>query len=122
MTEDSATERIELIDGTERVRRLAADPRHAEAIARISEEMDQADRRHAMTLAMVRKAANLTQQELADRLGVRQETVSNTEARTDLLLSTLRSYLKAAGADISLLVRLPDGEECELNLEQFKSA
>lgn len=122
MTENSATERIELIDGTDRVRRLAADPRHAEAIARIGEEMDHADRRHAMTLAMVRKAANLTQQELADRLGVRQETVSNTEGRTDLLLSTLRSYLKAAGADISLLVRLPDGGECEFDLEQFKSA
>lgn len=45
-------------------------------------------------LAMVRKAANLTQQELADRLGVRQESVSNTEGRTELLLSTLRSYLK----------------------------
>lgn len=116
------SERIQLIDGTERVRKLVADPRHSEAIARISEEMDQEDRRHAMTLAMVRKAANLTQQELADRLGVRQETVSNTEGRTDLLLSTLRSYLKAAGADISLLVRLPDGEECELDLDQFKTA
>jgi transcriptional regulator with XRE-family HTH domain len=47
------------------------------------------DRAYAMNLAMIRKAAQLTQVEVAKRLGVGQAAVSRMESRGDMLLSTL---------------------------------
>jgi transcriptional regulator with XRE-family HTH domain len=45
------------------------------------------DRVHALNLAMIRKAAELTQEELAERLGARQGDISRIENRSDLLLT-----------------------------------
>ena len=50
-----------------------------------------------MTLRQLRKAYQLTQVDLAKQLGVRQDTVSKLEQRTDLLLSTLTNYIQAMG-------------------------
>jgi len=41
------------------------------------------DRIHALNLAMIRKAAELTQEELAERLGARQGDISRIENRSD---------------------------------------
>lgn len=60
------------------------------------------------TLAELRKAQKLTQQRLAKVLGVKQESVSNIENRADLLISTLRNYVQAAGGTLSLQVTFPD--------------
>ncbi|MFW0789617.1 helix-turn-helix domain-containing protein [Gordonia sp. CPCC 205333] len=60
-----------------------------------------------MGLAAIRRAAKLTQTELARRMGVKQAAVSGLEGREDLLLSTLANYLAAAGAtDIRISARL----------------
>ena len=67
-----------------------------------------------MTLQDLRKALELTQQTLAERLDVKQESISNLEKRSDLLLSTLRGYIEAMGGDLSLLVRFPDRPPVEL--------
>ena len=67
-----------------------------------------------MTLQDLRKALELTQQKLAERLDVKQESISNLEKRSDLLLSTLRGYIEAMGGDLSLLVRFPDRPPVEL--------
>ncbi|MBD2503228.1 helix-turn-helix domain-containing protein [Anabaena azotica] len=48
-----------------------------------------------MTLQDMRKARKLTQESMAELLGIRQDSVSRLEKRADLLLSTLRSYVKA---------------------------
>lgn len=61
-----------------------------------------------LTLRDLRKAHELTQERLADMLGVKQESISNIEKRSDLLLSTLRLYVEAMGGDLSLLVTFPD--------------
>lgn len=61
-----------------------------------------------LTLSDIRKARELTQQKLADLLGVKQESVSNIEKRSDLLLSTLREYVEALGGDLTLMVKFPD--------------
>ncbi len=47
------------------------------------------DRVNAMNLAMIRKAVQMTQVEVARKLGVGQGVVSLLEHRDDMLLSTL---------------------------------
>jgi DNA-binding XRE family transcriptional regulator len=75
--------------------------------ARIEAE---ADRLHAeyQTLKDLRKARELTQARLAEALGIRQATVAQLEKRSDLMLSTLRSYIEAMGGRLRLTVEFPD--------------
>jgi DNA-binding XRE family transcriptional regulator len=61
-----------------------------------------------MTLRDLRKAHRLTQEHMAEILGVGQDSVSRLEKRTDLLLSTLRSYINAMGGNLKLIVEFPD--------------
>lgn len=110
---------VSFVRGNDRVNDLMSEPKLAARVGLVLEEMKQADRAHAMGLAMVRQAAELTQQDIADSLGVSQVAVQKTEQRADMLLSTLRRYLLAAGADLEIMVRWPDGRYSELNLEQI---
>ncbi|AFZ26955.1 Helix-turn-helix protein [Cylindrospermum stagnale PCC 7417] len=61
-----------------------------------------------MTLQDIRKAKKLTQESMAEILGIRQDSVSRMEKRADLLLSTLRSYVKAMGGELKLVAEFPD--------------
>lgn len=61
-----------------------------------------------MTLRDLRKAQYLTQERMAELLGVGQDNISRLESRTDMLLSTLRSYVSAMGGSLDLIVRFPD--------------
>jgi len=65
-------------------------------------------REEYLTLQELRKARKLTQERMAEMLHVQQFTVSKMEKRTDLLLSTLRSYIEAMGGDLKLIVQFPD--------------
>jgi DNA-binding transcriptional regulator YiaG len=105
-------------DATDRVDALLtrADLREVDAVRA---DMREADRLHAMTLASVRNALALTQAEVAKRLKVSQGAVAQTEARSDLLVSTLRAYLGAMGAHVRVVVDLPDGRSSELALEEL---
>lgn len=59
------------------------------------------------TLQDLRKARELTQERMAEMLCIKQENVSRLEKRSDLLLSTLRSYVAAMGGDLKLIVEFP---------------
>jgi DNA-binding XRE family transcriptional regulator len=108
-------------DGSDRIDRLVSRPDLAPRIAEIRERMHQADDAHAMTLAMVRNAAGLTQQDVAERMNVTQGAVARTERRGDVLLSTLRSYLTAAGArEVRIVVVLADGSIAEIALAELQ--
>jgi len=61
-----------------------------------------------MTLRDLRKAQDLTQERMAELLGVGQDNISRLESRTDMLLSTLRSYVTAMGGSLDLIVRFQD--------------
>lgn len=74
------------------------------------------DRVYAETLSAIRRAGQLTQEQVAKRLGVGQAAVSRIESRDDLLLSTLSEYLEAAGATNSRIVATLRGIEVELDL------
>ncbi|GAA0283541.1 helix-turn-helix domain-containing protein [Rhodovulum strictum] len=69
----------------------------------------EADRLHSeyLTLQELRKAREMTQVQLAETLGIQQATVAKYERQSDLLLSTLTSYVRAMGGDIKLMVEFP---------------
>jgi len=104
------------VDGSTRIDRLLSDTERAERVAKIRADGREMDRIHALNLAMIRKAAELTQEELAERLGARQGDISRIENRSDLLLSTLLSYLTATGADDARIVVTVHGQEFDLDL------
>ena len=60
------------------------------------------------SLQELRQALQLTQQRLAKKLGIGQDGVSRLEQRSDLLLSTLRSYVEALGGRLSLVAEFPN--------------
>lgn len=62
----------------------------------------------AMTLRDLRKAMRLTQTEMGAKLKMNQESISRLERRSDLLLSTLVSYIRAMGGDLQLTAKFPD--------------
>ena len=62
------------------------------------------------TLQQLRRARELTQVQLGERLGKDQVSISQLEKRTDMLLSTLRSYVEAMGGTLNLVVQF-EGHE-----------
>lgn len=61
-----------------------------------------------MSLQAIRKAMGKTQVAVAKRLKLRQDAVSKIETRADMLISTLRGYLKAVGGKLELVATFPD--------------
>ena len=61
-----------------------------------------------INLREMRRLRKLTQARLSKKLKIGQEGVSRIEKRTDLYLSTLRSYVEGVGGKLSLIVEFPD--------------
>jgi DNA-binding transcriptional regulator YiaG len=112
-------EEVKLIRGNDRINRLAQRPDIAAEVAQVRADMAEADRTYAMGLAALRQAAELTQVELARRMGVTQAAISRMEQPHDLLLSTLNAYLQAIGGTARMVVRFSDGHEATLNLAEL---
>ncbi len=85
-----------------------------EMIAEESEESQErirqlaSEMREEMNLREVRRIRKLTQTRLSKKLKIGQEGVSRIEKRSDLYLSTLRSYLEGVGGELTLMVKFPD--------------
>lgn len=63
-----------------------------------------------MALKELRNALHLSQKKLADTLSVDQANISQIENRTDMFISTLRSYIAAMGGELDIIARFPQGE------------
>src|SRR5437588_10800717 len=63
-----------------------------------------------MALQHVRKALDLTQEQMAKLLGIGQDSVSRIESRSDMLISTLQSYIEAMGGSLKVIAEFPDGK------------
>lgn len=61
-----------------------------------------------LNLRELRRLRKLTQARLSKKLKIGQEGVSRIEKRSDLYLSTLRSYVEAVGGELTLVARFPD--------------
>ena len=60
------------------------------------------------TLKDLRQAVQQTQAQMAAALGVRQDTISRLEKRSDMLLSTMRHYVECMGGKLELVAKFPD--------------
>jgi len=60
-----------------------------------------------LSLRELRRALGRTQTKIANCLNVGQDTVARYEQRSDMLLSTLRRYIAAAGGQLSLIAEFP---------------
>ena len=67
-----------------------------------------AEMRAEMNLREMRRLRKLTQTRLSRKLKIGQEGISRIEKRSDLYLSTLRSYVEGVGGKLSLIVEFPD--------------
>jgi hypothetical protein len=91
-------------------------------VAQAHAETEEMDRIYAMNLAVIRKAAQMTQVEVARKLEVGQGGLSRLENRGDTLLSTLYDYLTATGADAASIVITVHGHKIELDLGRLHDA
>ena len=62
-----------------------------------------------MPLYQLRNAREMTQARLAEVLEMDQGNISKLEKRTDMYLSTLRSYIEAMGGVLEIRAVFPDG-------------
>ena len=96
----------EVIAGLPKARRERVEAK----AARLARDMIE----HADSLGDIRKAMSKTQTDIARALGVGQVAVAQLEKRSDLLLSTLQRYVRATGAELSLVVHTRDGADIVL--------
>ncbi len=71
----------------------------------------------AMPLQELRHARNLSQEQLAQTLSVKQAAVSKLEKRTDMYVSTLRKFIRAMGGDLEIVAKFPEGS---VQISQFE--
>lgn len=69
----------------------------------------------AMSLQELRCAKAKSQQELAEKLHVKQGEISKLEHRTDMFLSTLRKYVEAVGGRLDITATFPDLGSVRIN-------
>ena len=77
-------------------------------LPKIRRERVEARAMELATLKDLRQASLQTQEQLAAVLGVRQDTISRLENRSDMLLSTLRHYVESMGGKLELVAQFPD--------------
>ena len=80
------------------------DPERQERIRKRTEEL-----LAELPLHELRQARALSQQELAEVLGLNQATISKLERRTDMYLSSLRRFVEAMGGQLEITARFPEG-------------
>ncbi|ODT97514.1 MAG: hypothetical protein ABS79_07460 [Planctomycetes bacterium SCN 63-9] len=69
------------------------------------------------TLRQLREARERSQEELGKKLRIKQSAVSKLERRTDMYLSTLRSYIEAMGGELEIIARFPQNS---VRISQFE--
>lgn len=62
------------------------------------------------------KAMQATQQDVAVRAGMTQNTVSKIERADDVLLSSIVRYMRSIGGGIELVQKTPNGRESRVDL------
>jgi len=104
--------------GLDLVNRAMKDPKLAKEIVAIRTKMDLEDTVYAESLSGMRKAAELTQEVVAQKLGITQAGVSRLESQSDMFLSTFANYLEAIGSDPRIILTV-SGQDIELDLRSF---
>ena len=69
-----------------------------------------------MPLDELRAARQMTQENLASVLGVKQASISKLERRADMYVSTLAKFIEAMGGKLEIRACFPEGSVC---IKQF---
>lgn len=75
--------------------------------------------REEMELAELRHALGLTQDTLAENLGVGQAEVSKIESRTNMFIHTLRRFIVAMGGELEIRALFPG--RAAITIKDFSS-
>lgn len=73
--------------------------------------------RTEMMVAEIRKLSGMTQQQLADELGVTQPSIAKAEKQCDMEIGTLSSMIEGLGGRLELIAIMPEGQE--IRITQF---
>ena len=73
-----------------------------------------------MPIHELRQALKLTQDEIAERMGINQAAVSKMERRPNILISTLRKYIEAMDAELRIQAKLPAGSVTFIELSDLE--
>jgi DNA-directed RNA polymerase specialized sigma subunit len=77
--------------------KVDASPRRRERVDQLKSEL-----RRELALEELRKDRGVSQEQLADALGVSQVRISRLGRQSDAQLSTLRAYIEALGGELEL--------------------
>ena len=72
---------------------------------------------HDLPLTQLRAAREITQEHLANLLGVKQSSISKMEHRTDMYIGTLAKFIEAMGGQLEIRAVFPDGS---VRITQFR--
>lgn len=72
-----------------------------------------------MPLDELRVALDMTQENLATKLQVKQSAISKLERRTDMYVSTLQEVIRAMGGTLEIRATFPQGQ---VRISQFEDA
>lgn len=72
-----------------------------------------------LLLSELRKLAGKSQKQLADKLGMKQPSLSKLEKQSDMQVSTLRRIVAALGGELEVIAKFPKGE---VAIEPFGTA
>ncbi len=93
-----------------------------ELLKKVNPEVVQAAKEQAeleileLRLSMLREQLELSQVEMANRLGISQPSVANLEKRgQEIKLSSLKRYVEAMGGKLTVDVQFPDGRHIGMN-------
>lgn len=70
-----------------------------------------------MPLVELRQARKFSQEQIANLLHIKQSSISKLERRTDMYISTLRSFVEAMGGELEISARFPEGT---VKINQFE--
>jgi DNA-binding XRE family transcriptional regulator len=83
--------------------KIRSDPARAARVDAIRHAMED-----ALALAEIRNLRELTQEDIANAIGVSQANVSRVERENDLYLSTLQRYVEALGGRLEVAAVFDD--------------
>ena len=66
----------------------------------------------------LRKTLHRSQTEITEKLLIKQAAVSKIEKRTDMYVSTLRSFIEAMGGSLEIVAKFPNGNP--VRISQFE--
>ena len=99
----------------------------AKSYSQLRKKMSKASQRRAeakankllreMPLSTLRKALEISQVELAERLESEQPHISKLERQHDMYISTLRNYVEALGGELELRAKFSKKREVKIELE-----